>query len=311
MRIMPGVNWRPVPSHGGAMVAHQGLVLHVQVGNNSCYGEFANPANEASSTWWVSKTGVIEQYVDADIAAWAEAAGNSRWDSVETEGEPTEALTQAQILSLARIFVYGHQQYGWPLQKAETPSGTGFGWHGMGGTAWGGHFGCPGDLRKSQRDAIIYIAGLVLNPGAAPKPTPPPPPPPPKGQTMIANVPTGGIIVARPDGALDNFEGSEFYGSMAGTKLNAPIIAICATATGKGYWMLGADGGVFTFGDAPYLGPLPKYLDQWNVGLNKHFTLIGIARSANPAYGYLLIADNPADKGAATYGILADGSLTK
>jgi len=162
--IVPFANWRPVPSHSGLMVAHQGLVLHVQVGDNSCYGEFSVPANQASSTWWVSKTGVLEQYVDSDNAAWTEAAGNFTWDSVETEGFPTDPLTDAQIATLARLYAWGVETYRWPFLLAETPSETGFGWHGMGGAAWGGHFGCPGDLRKSQRAQILVAAEQLLGP---------------------------------------------------------------------------------------------------------------------------------------------------
>ena len=29
------------------------------------------------------------------------------------------------------------------------------------------------------------------------------------------------------------------------------------TSTGKGYWLVGGDGGVFTFGDAGYFGSVP------------------------------------------------------
>ena len=35
---------------------------------------------------------------------------------------------------------------------------------------------------------------------------------------------------------------------------NAPITGMAATPTGKGYWLCAADGGVFAFGDAPFLG---------------------------------------------------------
>lgn len=35
---------------------------------------------------------------------------------------------------------------------------------------------------------------------------------------------------------------------------SAPIVAFEATPTGKGYWIVTADGAVFAFGDAPYLG---------------------------------------------------------
>jgi hypothetical protein len=39
-------------------------------------------------------------------------------------------------------------------------------------------------------------------------------------------------------------------------KVNAPVVGMTATPTGKGYWLTCADGGVFTFGDAQYFGAL-------------------------------------------------------
>lgn len=36
--------------------------------------------------------------------------------------------------------------------------------------------------------------------------------------------------------------------------VNAPICGIAATPTGKGYWLVSMDGGVFAFGDATFLG---------------------------------------------------------
>lgn len=38
--------------------------------------------------------------------------------------------------------------------------------------------------------------------------------------------------------------------------LTAPASAIIATPSGKGYWVVAQDGGVFTFGDAPFLGSM-------------------------------------------------------
>jgi hypothetical protein len=36
--------------------------------------------------------------------------------------------------------------------------------------------------------------------------------------------------------------------------LNRRIVGIQATDDGDGYWIVAADGGVFTYGDAPYEG---------------------------------------------------------
>jgi hypothetical protein len=43
---------------------------------------------------------------------------------------------------------------------------------------------------------------------------------------------------------------------MGGTRLNQPMIAISATPSGNGYWTVASDGGIFTFGDAPFLGSM-------------------------------------------------------
>lgn len=171
MVICPFATWRPVVNHGGRMTAHQGLVLHVQVGNNSCFGEFDTPANQVSSTWWVGASGQLEQYVDADLIAWAQMSGNPTWNSVETEGFPTAPLTEAQVVTLARLYAWGHQVYGWPYHLAETPDENGFGWHGMGSEAWG-HPLCPGVIRRAQRATILTLAAISDEPHL----TPPPPP---------------------------------------------------------------------------------------------------------------------------------------
>lgn len=176
--LYPGARWRPVPNHSGPMSAHLGLILHVQVGNGSVYGEFSNPTTSASYTWWVSKAGLIEQYVDAELVAWAQAAGNGTYNSVGTEGFPNEPLTDAQAVAIAGIYAWGSQLYGWAHQLAEAPGQPGFGWHGMGDSnghsGWGGHPACPGDLRKAQRQHILDLPQ-----------GPTPVPPTRKRQTML------------------------------------------------------------------------------------------------------------------------------
>lgn len=50
---------------------------------------------------------------------------------------------------------------------------------------------------------------------------------------------------------------AHFYGDVSRLKLAAPIVAMAATPDGKGYWLVGRDGGVFAFGDASYEGSVP------------------------------------------------------
>ena len=40
-------------------------------------------------------------------------------------------------------------------------------------------------------------------------------------------------------------------------KPDAPIVQLRAMPSGQGYWLVGADGGVFAFGDAVQHGSLP------------------------------------------------------
>ena len=57
-----------------------------------------------------------------------------------------------------------------------------------------------------------------------------------------------------PNGLVVPENGAEHYGDAAGIPLAAPMIALVPTPTGRGYWLVGADGGVFGYGDAYYPG---------------------------------------------------------
>jgi len=48
-------------------------------------------------------------------------------------------------------------------------------------------------------------------------------------------------------------------GSLPGLHVTvSDIVGAVATQDGGGYWMVGADGGVFAFGDATFVGSLPQ-----------------------------------------------------
>ena len=71
------------------------------------------------------------------------------------------------------------------------------------------------------------------------------------------------------DGGIFTFGNAGFYGSIPGLgiapagsglphSLNAPIVGMVPSSDGNGYFMVGADGGVFTFGDAKFEGSCPS-----------------------------------------------------
>jgi hypothetical protein len=43
-----------------------------------------------------------------------------------------------------------------------------------------------------------------------------------------------------------------FYGSTGNLVLDKPIVGMTATPDGDGYWLVAADGGIFSFGDAKF-----------------------------------------------------------
>jgi hypothetical protein len=155
----------------GAMM---GVVMHTQVGNNpGTVSWFNNPAAEASAHFCIAQDGAIVQMgpIGKGWIAWAEAAGNEAWYSIEhaDDGDPANPLTPAQITASAQIVECLSAFAGFPLQVSNSVDVKGYGWHGMGGEAWGGHLDCPGDARKAQRAQIIALAVAIRAPAAATK----------------------------------------------------------------------------------------------------------------------------------------------
>ena len=120
---------------GGNLSSQRGLVLHHQAGNGSLYQFFNNPASKVSAHFWVSKGGIIEQYIDTARVAWHGKDLNSNWVGVETEGcgspPHAEAMTAAMESALARLYAEGARRHGWPNQLASSNGGRGFGFHRM------------------------------------------------------------------------------------------------------------------------------------------------------------------------------------
>jgi hypothetical protein len=65
--------------------------------------------------------------------------------------------------------------------------------------------------------------------------------------------PAGGYYIVKSSGSVHPF-GAPFHGDLSKIVLSAPIVDAEVTPSGKGYWLLGQDGGVFAFGDAPFIG---------------------------------------------------------
>jgi len=84
-----------------------------------------------------------------------------------------------------------------------------------------------------------------------------------------------------------------FHGSATGVS-TAPIVGAAATPSGRGYWLVARDGGVFTYGDATFSGSLG------GKGVND---IVGIAADS-AGTGYWLVG---ADGGVFAFGTAAFG----
>ena len=89
----------------------------------------------------------------------------------------------------------------------------------------------------------------------------------------------------RPTEACSDFGNLSFWGSMGGTTLASPIVGVGASS--GGYYLVAADGGVFSYG-VPFLG------SKGGQTLNK--PVVGMAVGAG---GYYLVG---ADGGVFNYG---------
>jgi hypothetical protein len=69
---------------------------------------------------------------------------------------------------------------------------------------------------------------------------------------------------------------------MGGKTLNGQVVALVPTSNGGGYWLIGADGGVFNFGNAGYDGGLP------GLGVN----VDDVVSAAAYGSGYCMLREN-------------------
>lgn len=152
----------PTGNQSGPMSQQRGMVLHVMQG--TLIGSVAwakNPASQVSFHFGTSKSGLCQQLIDTDVTAWTQGDGNGSWVSVENEDFSGNPLNAAQVENVAQLYARGVREYGWPYQLADSPSGRGLGWHGMGGVAWGNHPDCPGQPIIDQRGLILARAEQI------------------------------------------------------------------------------------------------------------------------------------------------------
>jgi peptidoglycan/xylan/chitin deacetylase (PgdA/CDA1 family) len=100
--------------------------------------------------------------------------------------------------------------------------------------------------------------------------------------TGIASTAQGGYVVTGRQGVVHAFGPAPDAGSITGG-VNQPVVGIATSPSGKGYWLVAADGGIFPFGDAGGYGSTGA------MRLNK--PVVGMAATPT-GNGYWLVASD-------------------
>lgn len=174
----PWANHRPVCNYTNQTRSRtDGVVLHVTAAPHAAsqFGWFNTPQSGVSAHYHVAADGMLEQYVDADLTAWAQCAGDARLISIETQGGASGRWTAPQAATLARLISELAAHYNFPISamNSSKTDERGIGYHALGvaatraqrragisqtgGELWSRAVGkvCPGAERITQLPEII------------------------------------------------------------------------------------------------------------------------------------------------------------
>jgi len=93
----------------------------------------------------------------------------------------------------------------------------------------------------------------------------------------------GAFAVMSVPAAPSTVSGANYLGSVALSPIRRPITGMTSTPTGRGYWLVADDGGVFSFGDARFYGSTG--------GIHLNRPVVDIA-STHDGRGYWLVASD-------------------
>jgi hypothetical protein len=106
----------------------------------------------------------------------------------------------------------------------------------------------------------------------------------------MISLPLAGATSATARQDVNGFGDAPFRGSTVALTLNQPLVGMARSISGNGYWLVAADGGVFTFGDARYFGSAAS--------LPLRSPIVGMTPTSD-GKGYWLVAS---DGGVFTFG---------
>lgn len=201
MAIYPRGNFKPVTRYKPGGSSHREspgqrrVILHTAVTNAESLFSSMNKDGTPTSHFYVSREGVVEQYIDTDVRSTANLEGNHDCLTIETwdgfgkiwrDGDPVPPWNDDQVAALVDLVAWLCQTHDIPVQQLKSSmAGTrGIGWHRQGidgnfprgllggrvrgGEEWSSSGGkvCPGDARIRQvvKEIIPGAAEVLANP---------------------------------------------------------------------------------------------------------------------------------------------------
>lgn len=225
---------------------------------------FASPsAPQASAHYCIDNNSAVQCVRDQDIAWHAPGANNNGLGlehagyARQTAAEWNDAYSQQMLALSAALTAQLCAKYAIPVQFVDAlgliKGQRGITTHRQVSEAFkkSSHWDPGAGFPLSDYVAMVKN---ILNPVT---------PSPSKEGVIVVNRPpvkilshsswNGGYLIITDDGGVFGFD-APFFGSLGGVQLSKPIVDAEVTPSGQGYWLMGADGGIFSFGDAPFKG---------------------------------------------------------
>jgi hypothetical protein len=103
---------------------------------------------------------------------------------------------------------------------------------------------------------------------------------------ITPTTPGSGYYIYQGTGQITGF-GNDHYlnylGDLSNAALNRPVVGMATSTDGGGYWMVAGDGGVFSYGDAPFYGSMG--------GQQLNMPIVGMASDGSTG-GYWMVASD-------------------
>lgn len=221
---------------------------------------FAVTATKASAHYCVDNNSVVQSVLEKDVAYAApganhngihvELAGYARQNAHEWDDEYSHAMLSGPASDIVKDICNRWKIPVTYLDAAALKRGE------RGITT---HFQVSLAFRQSDHSdpgnafPMLAFIDMVRGPFTVPENRP------------VVNAPVVGILThpswgdkayieIGADGGTFSMGGAPNYGSTGNVALNKPVVGGAVTSTGKGYWLVAQDGGVFPFGDAEFAG---------------------------------------------------------